>query len=172
MKDYFYPSTEYNLNIRIGDFIIYLDLKVLGMGKKKPQHMMRKAAEAKNGGEIEVWGDGKQTRSFLHVDECIEAVLKLMESNFMEPVNIGSEEMVSINELAKIAIEASKKKLTIHNIWGKEFKEKYGFECPLGVMGRNSHHKLYHDNVGWQVSQPLKEGMMNTYKWIESHYNK
>ena len=118
--------------------------------------MMRKAAEAKNGGEIEVWGDGKQTRSFLHVDECIEAVLRLMKSNFIEPVNIGSEEMVSINELAQIAIEASNKNLKIKNIWGDEFKAKYGFKCPLGVKGRNSHNKLFHEKVGWKVSQPLK----------------
>ena len=129
--------------------------------------MMRKAAEALEGGTIEVWGSGSQTRSFLHVDECVEAVLRLMRSDFIGPVNIGSEEMVSINELAEIAIEASGKDLSIHNIDGEEFVSKYGFVCPLGVKGRNSHNKLYRENVGWEVDRSLKDGMFATYSWID-----
>ena len=128
--------------------------------------MMRKAAEATEGGVIEVWGSGTQTRSFLHVDECVEAVLRLMKSDFIGPVNIGSEEMVSINELAQIAIDASGKNLTIHNIDGEEFVSKYGFKCPLGVKGRNSHNAIYREKVGWEVSQPLRDGMISTYGWI------
>ena len=129
--------------------------------------MMRKAAEVKNGGTIEVWGNGKQTRSFLHVDECVEAVLKIMKSDYIHPVNIGSVEMVSINQLAQYAIELSNKNLSIKNIEGDEFYAKYGFKCPLGVKGRNSHNSLYREKIGWEVSQSLKTGMINTYGWIE-----
>ena len=133
--------------------------------------MLRKVAEAKNGGEIEVWGDGMQTRSFLYVDECIEAVLRLMNSNFQGPVNIGSEEMVTINQLAKMAIDISRKKLSINNLEGNDFKQKYGFSCPVGVRGRNSDNKLYNEKIGWVVSEPLIEGMKKTYKWINEKVN-
>ena len=129
--------------------------------------MMRKVAETQDGGQIEVWGDGLQTRSFLHVNECVEAVIRLMDSEFKEPVNIGSEEMVTINKLAKIAIDISGKNISIHNIKGKEFFEKYGFNCPTGVRGRNSDNSLYRKKIGWEVSQPLIDGMKNTYLWID-----
>lgn len=107
-----------------------------------------------------------QTRSFLFIDECIEAVLRLMNSNFLGPVNIGSEEMVTINQLADMAIGISGKSLRVENIYGEEFFRKYGIQCPTGVRGRNSDNKLYHQQVGWKVSQPLHVGMSKTYEWI------
>ena len=128
--------------------------------------MLRKAAEATDGGEIEVWGDGQQTRSFLHVSECVEAVLRLMNSDFIGPVNIGSEEMVTINQLAQMAIDISGKKIKINNIEGDDFISKYGFKCPVGVRGRSSDNKLYKAKVGWEVSKPLFEGMKETFVWI------
>jgi len=138
-----------------------------GGKEKAPAAMIRKAAEAENNDEIEVWGDGLQTRSFLYIDECIEAVLKFMDTEFTGPVNVGSEEMVTINELARMAIRISGKKIKIRNIHGQDFIDKYGFKCPLGVRGRNSDNKLYRHIVGWEVSQPLIEGMKKTYAWIE-----
>ena len=144
--------------------------------------MCRKAAEVndldKTPGQprpeyqLEVWGDGLQTRSFLYVDECVEAVLRLMESEFKEPVNIGSEEMVTINELAQIAIDLSGKDIKIKNIQGEEFKTKYGFSCPLGVRGRNSDNKLYREKVGWESTLTLREGMAKTYEWINEQVQK
>ena len=159
---------NYKLDVRVARFhnIFGPQGTWTGGKEKAPAAMMRKAAETPEGGTIEVWGSGTQTRSFLHVDECVEAVLRLMKSDFIGPVNIGSEEMVSINELAQIAINASGKNLTIHNIDGEEFVAKYGFSCPLGVKGRNSHNALYREKVGWEVKQPLEEGMNSTYSWI------
>ena len=93
--------------------------------------MCRKAAKCSDGESLEVWGDGKQTRSFLYIDECIEAVQRLMSSNFTEPINIGSEEMVSINQLAQIAIDLSGKDISINNLDGDDFKKKYGHEVPI-----------------------------------------
>jgi nucleoside-diphosphate-sugar epimerase len=119
-----------------------------------------------------MWGDGNQTRSFLFVDECVEAVLKLMQSDYKFPVNIGSEEMVSMNQLAEMVIGISGKDLTIKNIFGDEFIEKYGHKCPLGVKGRNSDNKLYREVVGWEVSQPLKLGIEITYNWIKDLVSK
>ncbi|MDA7492434.1 GDP-mannose 4,6-dehydratase, partial [bacterium] len=118
---------------------------------------------------LEVWGSGKQTRSFMYVDECVEATLRLMrQDDFLGPVNIGSEEMVTINELAEMAIELSGNSITIKNIDGQEFIDKYGFECPLGVNGRNSHNKLYKEKIGWESKATLREGMEKTFKWIDS----
>ena len=91
-----------------------------------------------------------------------------METENTGPVNIGSEEMVTINELAQMAIKLSGKDIKIRNIYGKEFLRKYGFKCPLGVRGRNSDNRLYRKLIGWEVSQPLFEGMRKTYKWIEN----
>jgi len=161
---------NYNLNVRVARFhnIFGPQGTWTGGKEKAPAAMIRKAAEAKNGDSIEVWGDGLQTRSFLHVDECVEAVLRFMKSDFIGPVNIGSEEMVSINQLAKIAIEASGKDLTIDNIQGEEFVAKYGFKCPLGVKGRNSHNKLYREKVGWEPTRSLRDGMLATFDWINN----
>ena len=117
--------------------------------------MCRKVMEAPDHSGIEVWGDGKQTRSFLYIDECIDGVQKLMASDFNGPVNIGSEEMISINEFAQMAIDISGKTLGIYNIEG-----------PLGVRGRNSDNKLIQEKLGWAPSQPLRVGMEITYNWI------
>ena len=113
-----------------------------GGREKAPAALCRKAALAPDGGEVEVWGDGAQTRSFLYIDECIEATCRLMRSEFLGPVNIGSEEMISINDFAQMAIDISGKDLSIHNIDGKEFEDKYGHPCPVGVLGRNSDNSL------------------------------
>jgi GDP-D-mannose 3', 5'-epimerase len=132
-----------------------------GGREKAPAAMCRKAAMAEDGAEIEVWGDGKQTRSFLYIDECVEAVLRLMESDFCEPVNIGSEEMIAINEFAQMAIDISNKDLKIKNIEG-----------PEGVRGRNSDNTLLQEKIGWSPSQPLIDGMKITYEWIASQVDK
>lgn len=167
-------NRNYNLNVRIARFhnIFGPQGTWCGGREKSPAAMCRKVAEENNGGLIEVWGNGKQTRSFLYIDECIEAVLRLMDSDFLGPVNIGSEEMVSINELAQITIDISRKDLKIKNLEGQEFFDKYGFKCPLGVKGRNSHNKLYKEKIGWEVSQPLRIGMEKTYKWISEQVQK
>ena len=167
-------NRNYNLDVRIARFHnIFGPQGTWNGGKEKaPAAMLRKVSEAKNGEEIEVWGDGQQTRSFLHVSECVEAVLKLMQSDFLGPVNIGSEEMVTINDLATMAIKLSGKRLTINNLKGKEFEKKYGFKCPVGVRGRNSDNKLFREEIKWEVSQPLFEGMQNTYQWIKRQVDK
>lgn len=161
-------NRNYNLDVRIARFHnIFGPQGTWKGGKEKaPAAMCRKAAEAPEGSEIEVWGDGLQTRSFLYVDECVEAVIRLMKSDFLGPVNIGSEEMVSINELAQMAIDLSGKNIKIKNIDGQEFIDKYGFKCPTGVRGRNSDNKLYKEKIGWEVSEPLKAGMVKTFAWI------
>ena len=159
---------NYNLNVRVGRFHnIFGPYGTWSGGKEKaPAAMCRKVAGTKDGGEIEVWGDGKQTRSFLYIDECIESILRFMESDFIGPVNIGSEEMVTINDLAQMAIDISNKNIKIKNIDGEEFIKKYGFKCPIGVRGRNSDNKLYKEKVGWVVSDSLYSGIEKTYEWI------
>lgn len=165
---------NYGIDIRIARFHnIFGPYGTWVGGKEKaPAAMCRKVVEANDGGEIEVWGDGKQTRSFLYIDECITAILKLMESDFVGPVNIGSEEMVTINELAQMAIDISGKNIKIKNIEGDEFQLKYGFKCPVGVRGRNSDNKLYKSKIGWSVSEPLISGIKKTYDWINKQTHK
>jgi nucleoside-diphosphate-sugar epimerase len=124
--------------------------------EKAPAAMCRKVAEAPEGGEMEIWGDGEQTRSFLYIDECLEGTLRLMRSDWTGPVNIGSEEMVTINELAR----------TVMKIAGKELSIKH-IEGPLGVRGRNSDNLLISQKLGWKPSQPLAEGLAKTYAWVE-----
>jgi len=167
---YLAHQKNYGLDVKIARFHnIYGPQGTWNGGREKaPAAMCRKVVEAKDGDEIEVWGDGNQTRSFLFVDECVRAVLELMESKFSGPVNIGSEEMVSINKLAEIAISVSGKNLSIKNLEGEEFKKKYGFKCPLGVKGRNSDNKLYRENLGSDVFYPLDLGIKMTYNWIKS----
>lgn len=128
-----------------------------GGKEKAPAAICRKVAEAQDGTFIEIWGDGLQTRSFLYIDECVEGVLRLMESDFMGPVNIGSDEMISINDLAKMTISISGKDLSIKNIPG-----------PEGVRGRNSDNTLINSKLNWKPSQPLKVGMLKTYDWIKN----
>jgi len=164
-------NRNYGLDVRIARFHnVFGPYGSWNNGKEKaPAAMCRKAAETTDGGEFEVWGDGNQTRSFLYVDECLDAILKFMEQDsFIGPVNIGSEEMISINDFAKMAISISKKSIKVTNIYGDKFFEKYGHKCPVGVMGRKSDNKLYKNKIGWSVSQPLIVGMTKTYNWIES----
>jgi len=165
---YFAFMRNYNLDVRVARFhnIFGPDGTWVGGKEKAPAAMCRKVAETHDGGEFEVWGDGQQTRSFLYIDECIESVLRLMESDFVGPVNIGSEEMVTINQLAQMAIDISGKNIKIKNIYGDEFFNKYGHKCPVGVRGRNSDNKLYESKVGWVTSEPLVNGMSKTYEWI------
>ena len=170
---FFAFNRNYNLDVRVARFHNIFGPQGTWQGgkEKAPAAMIRKACQAEDGDEIEVWGDGSQTRSFLFVDECVEAVLRLMKSNFLGPVNIGSEEMVSINELAKIAINLTGKDLSIKNIEGDEFIKKYGFPCPLGVRGRNSDNKLFREKIGWEVNEPLALGMKKTFSWINKQVN-
>ena len=128
-----------------------------GGREKVPAALCRKVAQAANGETILIWGDGDQTRSFLYIDECIEGTLRLMRSNFSDPVNIGSEKMVSINELARLVMDIAGKTLSIKHTHG-----------PLGVRGRNSHNELISKALGWKPSRPLREGLEVTYKWIEA----
>jgi len=161
-------NRNFGLNVRVARFhnIFGPQGTWTGGKEKAPAAMLRKAAETAEGGSFEVWGDGLQTRSFLYIDECLEAVERFMKTDFTGPVNIGSEEMVTINQLAQMAIDISGKKINIHNIAGQEFIDKYGFKCPLGVRGRRSDNDLYRKKMGWEVSEPLIEGMRKTYSWI------
>jgi nucleoside-diphosphate-sugar epimerase len=166
-------NRNYNLDVRVARFhnIFGPQGTWTGGKEKAPAAMCRKAAESQN--EIEVWGDGQQTRSFLYIDECVEMILRFMRQNkFLGPVNIGSEEMVTINQLAQMAIDASGKNITIKNIEGEEFKQKYGFKCPVGVRGRNSDNTLYKEKIGWEPTQPLYEGIIKTFNWINQQIDK
>ena len=168
-------NRNYGLDVRVARFHnIFGPMGTWIGGKEKaPAAMCRKAAETPSGGELEVWGDGLQTRSFLYIDDCVEAVLRFMrQDKFYGPVNIGSEEMVTINQLAQMAIDLSDKDINIKNIEGEEFKAKYGFKCPVGVRGRNSDNKLYKEKMGWEVSMPLIEGMSKTFEWINKQVYK
>ena len=152
-------NRNHNMNCRIARYHnIFGPYGTWRGGKEKaPAALCRKVAEAHDGGTIEIWGDGRQTRSFLYVDECIEGTLRLARSNFGEPVNIGSDEMISINDLAKTIAELSNKKLNLNNIDG-----------PTGVRGRNSSNSLIKEKLGWQPSMPLREGLRTTFNWINS----
>ena len=151
------------VEVRIARFHnIYGPLGSWNDGREKaPAAFCRKVAETPDQGTIEMWGDGKQTRSFLYIDECLEGVRRLMESEFSSPVNIGSEEMVSINQLAEIAMVIAGKELNIKHIPG-----------PLGVRGRNSDNRLIKEKLGWEPSYSLERGMKKTYAWIASQVEK
>lgn len=148
---------NYGMNVRIARFhnIFGTEGTWRGGKEKAPAALCRKVAEIGPTGEIEIWGDGEQTRSFLFVDECLEGVRRLMDSDFSGPVNIGSDEMVSINQLAEMVAEVANKKITIKHIPG-----------PLGVRGRNSDNKLIHEKLGWAPEKPLRDGIEKTYQWI------
>lgn len=151
------------LNIRIARFHnIFGPEGSWNNGKEKaPAAICRKVAETPDRGEIEIWGDGRQTRSFLYIDECLEGVRRLMDSNFIGPVNIGSQEMITINYLARMAMEIADKKLKIKHIPG-----------PLGVRGRNSDNKLIKEKLDWAPTKPLKQGLEKTYRWINEQVSK
>jgi nucleoside-diphosphate-sugar epimerase len=131
-----------------------------GGREKAPAAICRKIAQAKSGEEIEIWGDGNQTRSFLYVDECLEGSIRLMRSDFSGPVNVGSEEMVTINELVDMVANISGKKIIKRHVVG-----------PVGVRGRNSDNKLIQEKLNWKPSQSLLTGLEKTYEWIESKVN-
>ena len=127
-----------------------------GGKEKAPAAVCRKVAAAVAGSEIEIWGDGEQTRTFLYIDECLEGVRRLMESNFSGPVNIGSDELISINGLAKMVMGIAKKQVGIKHIPG-----------PLGVRGRSSDNTLIQSKLGWRPTWPLSRGLEITYRWID-----
>jgi len=129
--------------------------------EKAPAAICRKIAMSQENDSIEVWGDGLQTRSFLYVDECIEGTLRLMRSNFNGPINIGSNEMVSINQLVEIISRIAKKNIAINHIPG-----------PLGVRGRNSDNRRIQNELGWSPIQPLMNGLQKTYKWISEEIDR
>ena len=156
---YFAYNRNYNLDIRVARFhnIFGPEGTWCGGKEKAPAAICRKIAEVINNEEIEVWGDGKQTRSFLYIDECLKGIRKLMDNTtFKGPVNIGSEEMVSINKLVEIIRKISNKNIKTKHISG-----------PLGVRGRNSDNKLIKEKLGWAPSQPLHNGLSTTYDWIQ-----
>ena len=133
-----------------------------GGKEKAPAAISRKVALAPDGGEIEIWGDGEQTRSFMHVDDCVEGVLRLMRSDFRDPVNLGTEQLVTINELVSIVCNIAGKKLTV----------KHDLSKPQGVRGRNSDNALLRKALGWEPAIRLEDGMVGTYKWIEEELRK
>jgi GDP-D-mannose 3',5'-epimerase len=154
---YFAYMRNFGIEVRVARFhnIFGPEGAWTGGREKAPAAICRKVAEAPDGGEVEIWGDGRQTRSFLYIDECLEGVRRLMESGFTGPVNIGSEEMVTINQFAAMVIGIAGKQLSVQHIAG-----------PLGVRGRNSDNRLIAEKLGWQPSRPLREGMEKTYAWI------
>jgi nucleoside-diphosphate-sugar epimerase len=151
-------NRNYGMEVRIARFhnIFGPEGTWTGGREKAPAAICRKVSEAPNGGEIEIWGDGKQTRSFLYIDECLEGVRRLMKSDFLGPVNIGSEEMIAINKLVEMTTEIAGKKLRIKHISG-----------PLGVRGRNSDNRLMREKLDWEPTMKLHDGLLKTYKWIE-----
>jgi nucleoside-diphosphate-sugar epimerase len=155
---------DYKLETRVARFHnIYGPLGTFDGGREKaPAAICRKVIEAKinNVDSIDVWGDGTQTRSFLYIDDCIDAVLKLFYSDYPEPINIGSDEKVSINELISIA----------ENLSDKKFKKNYQLDKPQGVKGRSSNNDLIKSTLGWEYKYSLKQGIEKTYKWIEDIY--
>lgn len=156
-------NKNYGLNVRIARFHnIFGPEGSWNDGREKaPAAFCRKVAMAEDGTRIKMWGDGKQTRSFLYIEECLEGIRRLMDSDdFYGPVNIGSEEMVTINQLAGIIMDIAEKKLTIKHIPG-----------PLGVRGRNSDNRLIKEKLGWEPNFSLKNGLIKTYNWIEEKVN-
>jgi nucleoside-diphosphate-sugar epimerase len=150
-------AKNYKLNCKIGRYHnIFGPLGTWRGGREKaPAALCRKIAQAENRGSIDVWGDGLQTRSFLYIDECLEGTIRLLRSNWSGPVNIGSDEMVTIDQLAKMIMKIANKDIKINYIQG-----------PTGVRGRNSDNKLIKAKLQWQPKLPLKEGLQKTYNWI------
>ena len=155
---YFAYMRNRNIQVRVARFhnIFGPEGTWKGGREKAPAAICRKIAEASDGGEIEIWGDGCQTRSFLFIDECVDGIRRLMESDFTGPVNIGSDEMVTINHLAYLVMDLAGKNLTLRHIPGA-----------LGVRGRNSDNRLIDQKLGWRPSRPLREGLEKTYSWIQ-----
>jgi len=150
---------NYKMDVRIARYhnIFGPEGDFQGGKEKAPAAICRKVVAAPDNGEIEIWGDGKQTRSFLYIDECLAGTLRLMRSDWTGPVNIGSDEMVTINQLADLTMDISRKELSKNHITG-----------PLGVRGRNSDNHLIFEKLGWKPEQPLRTGLKETYRWIEA----
>lgn len=148
---------NYGLTVRVARFHNIFGPKSTWRGgrEKSPAALCRKVADASDGDSIHVWGDGNQTRSFLYISECVEAIRRMMEGSFEGPLNIGSEEMISINELARLIIELAGKRVSLQNVPG-----------PLGVRGRNSDNRLLREKLRWEPVQPLRLGLERTYAWI------
>jgi nucleoside-diphosphate-sugar epimerase len=155
---------NYGLDIRIARYhnIYGPEGTYEGGREKAPAALCRKIAFAEDGGEIEIWGDGEQTRSFCYIDDCVEGTWRLMESDFDEPLNIGSDRLVTINEMADIIARIARKNL----------KKKYLLDKPQGVRGRNSDNTLLKQVLGWEPRVSLEEGLAKTYKWIEEQVRK
>ena len=155
-------NRNYKLDVRVARFHnIFGPLGTWQGGKEKaPAAICRKVITA-TADEIEIWGDGEQTRSFLYIDECIEGIRRLMQSDFLGPVNIGSDEMVTINELVNLAC----------SVEGKNLKKKH-IEGPTGIRGRNSDNNLIAERLGWKPNYPLAKGIEKTYKWIKEQVEK
>ena len=151
-------NRNYGMNCRVARFhnIFGPEGTWTGGREKAPAAICRKVASARPNGTIEIWGDGKQTRSFLYIDECLEGIVRLMRSSFSGPLNIGSEEMVTINQLADMVIGISEKRLSITHVPG-----------PMGVRGRNSDNRLIKAELGWAPSEKLVVGIRKTYEWID-----
>ena len=156
-------ARNFGMNVRIARFHnIFGPMGTWDGGREKaPAAICRKVLKANDGDEIEIWGDGEQTRSFLYIDECIEGVRRLMESDFTGPVNIGSDEMVTINQLVDIACSFENKNLIKKHISG-----------PLGVRGRNSDNELIFNKLNWQPNYPLQKGLSSVYWWIKDQLQK
>lgn len=156
-------ARNHGMTVRIARFHnIFGPYGSWGDGREKaPAAFCRKVAETPDGGEIEMWGDGKQTRSFLYIDDCLEGVRRLVDSDFTGPVNIGSEEMVSITGLAELVMDIAGKDQSIKHIPG-----------PLGVRGRNSNNDLIREKLGWEPELTLREGLEKTYPWIAEQVEK
>ena len=155
-----YYTNDYGLETRIARFHnVYGPLGTYDGGKEKaPAAICRNLVKASDGEEIEVWGDGEQTRSFMYIDDCTEGIYRIMQSNISEPLNLGMDVMVSINELVDI----------ITDISGKEVIKKHDLNKPQGVRGRNSDNSLLSTLLEWEPSISLKDGLQTTYSWIEN----
>ena len=153
-----YYHAEFGLDARVVRFHnIYGPLGTYEGGREKaPAAICRKAALAKNGADIDIWGDGEQTRSFCYIDDCIEGLRRIMESGHTGPVNLGTDELVTVNELVNLVCEAA----------GKQLRKKHDLSKPQGVRGRNSDNSLLHRLIGWEPHTPLKTGIRTTYDWI------
>ena len=156
-------NRNYNMDVRIARFhnIFGPEGTYTGGKEKSPAAICRKVAEAEEGEWVEVWGDGLQTRSYLYIEECLEGIERLMNSDFVGPVNIGSEEMVTLNQLAEMVIGFSNMNLYIKNVE----------VAHTGVRGRNSDNNLIKKELGWAPSKPLSEGMRKTFEWIALQVN-
>jgi nucleoside-diphosphate-sugar epimerase len=155
-----YYQEDYGFQTRVVRFHnVYGELGTYEGGKEKaPAAICRKLALAADGDEIEVWGDGHQTRSFMHVDDCVEGIYRIMHSDYPHPLNLGTDELVTVNQLVDLVAE----------IAGKGIAKRHDLSKPQGVRGRNSDNNRLREALGWEPQIPLSEGLVPTYQWIES----